>query len=63
MIFDLFDYENKLGYIFIYSSRDKYFFDTYSVKNDKYKFESVVKLSSNQVRAIHGQALIKIFGW
>lgn len=63
MIFDLYDYDNKVGYIYIYSTKGKYYFDTYSVKDNKYKFDSVVKLSSAQVRAIHGQALIKIFGW
>ena len=63
MIFDLYDYEENKGYIYIYRMKNNYFFDCYSVKDNNYRFDSVVKLSSSQVRAIHGQALIKIFGW
>lgn len=66
MIFDLYDYENSKGYIFTHRVNHKYyFFDEYDV-NDKhtaFKFVKVVRMTADQVRAIHGQALIKIYGW
>lgn len=65
MIFDLYDYENNKGYIFTHRVNHKYYFDEYDVDRSRasYKFIKVVRMTADQVRAIHGQALIKIYGW
>lgn len=63
IIFDLYDYENKTGYVFVHKKASKFFFDKYVLKKDNFVFSNVECMTSLQVRSIHGQALVKIYGW